>query len=339
MPRVRQRITGSGNDGADGAAGAAGAAGGSVLPLYEDRADHATTGTSEETLDSFSVPAGTLANDGDYLRVKGRCIVAGNANSKTLSLKFGATTVATLAVASNGESWDFEAVIRRSGAATQVASGRVVKGTTSAFSTANGQFDEATPAETLSGAVTLAVDATTPTSSGDLTLKEWSVVKVVAPGGTIAVAPAVPPALYSDQADHATAGTTEETLDSFVLPADTLAANGDGLRITAVFATAANGNAKNASIDFGGTQVAGVTGSINNSVYVLQAEVWQKGASSQIAFGESKRHAPIEGTLTQTAPAEDETGTITIAVRGETATQAGDLTLKAWRIEKITAPA
>jgi len=174
MPRVRSRRLGApaAGGGADGT--------GPVTALYEDHADHTTAGTSEETLDSFSLPGGTLAADGDCLRISGRGIAASNGNNKTLLVKFGATTVATMLVASSGDGWDFSVVIRRSGAATQVASGSITRASVSAFSTVGGQFTETTPAETLSGALTIAVAATTPSSAGDFTLKSWHIDKIAA---------------------------------------------------------------------------------------------------------------------------------------------------------------
>lgn len=313
-----------------------------MLTLHEDHVDHATVGTSEETLDSFSVPADTLGVDGEYLRIFGRAVTADNANDKTITIRYGGTIVATIVRSPiEDESWEFEAIIRRTGAATQVSHGVVRGGPTNFGGGSFHRYEDTAPTEALSGAVLIAIDATTPSSSGDMTLKSWGVEKIAAPGGTISQAPAVVPAvtaLYEDHADHATTGTIKETLDSFVLPADTLAVDGEGLRITAVFQGAANGNSKVVGIDFGGTLVAQINGTGSSVPFAVVVELWRVGAGAQRTMGVAHRDGAAGDVIYET-PSEDETGTITIAAHGTTSAASGDVTLRSWRIEKIAAPA
>ncbi|HUU94165.1 MAG TPA: hypothetical protein VM487_00365 [Phycisphaerae bacterium] len=145
-------------------------------------------------------------------------------------------------------------------------------------------------------------------------------------------------ALYEDHADHATAGTSKETLDSFSLPANTLAADGERLRITAVFLKDADANVVTVGIDFGGTTVSSRLAAGSDDPVIVSADIWRSGVGAQRCVGLANREGgPAEVFYASTA--EDETGAITIAAFGTTATQAGDVSLKSWFIEKIAAPA
>ncbi len=91
--------------------------------------DNSTAGTTavvtEETLLTFTLPANSLTQNGRGVRIRAWGTTAANANLKTVRLKFGATNVLdTGAVASNAETWYFEADVYRTGAATQDAIGK-----------------------------------------------------------------------------------------------------------------------------------------------------------------------------------------------------------------------
>ena len=119
--------------------------------------DNGTAGTTavvtEETLLTYTLPANSLTQNGRGVRVRAWGTTAANANLKTVRLKFGATNVLdTGAVASNGETWYFEADVYRTGAATQDAIGKpyfYVAGIN------NGQITN--PAETLSAGFAIVV--------------------------------------------------------------------------------------------------------------------------------------------------------------------------------------
>ena len=129
-----------------------------------------TTGTSEETIQSYSLPAGALKRNGQSLRVRAWGTTAANGNDKTVKLTFGATTlVSTGALAANAKDWYLEAIVVRTGAATQEA-------------IANGQFngaivvtDRTAPAETLADAITIATKVTDATALGGTLMKGWMV--------------------------------------------------------------------------------------------------------------------------------------------------------------------
>ncbi len=136
--------------------------------------DAATTGLVIETLYTFTVEANTLAVNGQSLGLEVVATTAANANNKTLTLVYGATTIGTLGpVAANGENFRVTCRIYRTGAVTQKA---ICEGTHKANADVGGtasfginQFS--TPGETLSGATTLLVRGTTPTAIGDLTAR------------------------------------------------------------------------------------------------------------------------------------------------------------------------
>jgi hypothetical protein len=119
--------------------------------------DNTTAGTTavvtEEVLLTYTLPANALTQDGRGVRIRAWGTTAANANLKTIKLKFGATNVLdTGAVASNGETWYFEADVYRTGAATQDAIGKPF------FYVAainGGQITN--PAETLSAGFAIAV--------------------------------------------------------------------------------------------------------------------------------------------------------------------------------------
>ena len=129
-------------------------------------------GTGEDDLITFSVPANTLATNGDRIQFQMSGTFAANANAKQVKIKYGATTLlATGALLFNGADWTATGTIIRTGAATQKAYCNFVSGSTLLSSTA----DYTTPAETLSGAVTLKATGEA-TSNNDIT-QELNIVE------------------------------------------------------------------------------------------------------------------------------------------------------------------
>ena len=137
----------------------------------------ATTGTSKETLASYSLPANSLSANGKAIRIRAWGITAANGNTKTFTIDFGATTVATN-VDNSGAGTAMvvvlEAVIIRTGANTQEASGFGLLGEDSSSARKTTQT-RTTPSATDSGAITIAITGTTPTAIGDLTFKGMTV--------------------------------------------------------------------------------------------------------------------------------------------------------------------
>lgn len=84
-----------------------------------------------------------------------------------------------------------------------------------------------------------------------------------------------------------TAGSSEEDLQSVVLPANTLSVNGQRLRIIAVGTCAANNNAKDIRLYFGATQIAITPGSTAGATaddWGIVADIIRTGASAQVCL-------------------------------------------------------
>lgn len=100
---------------------------------------------------------------------------------------------------------------------------------------------------------------------------------------------------YSDTGT--TAVTTEETLFSYTLPAGTLDADGEGIRVTAYGSFAATANAKTVRCKFGGNTYItnAVTTSPNGVNWKAQFDVLRAGATSAVGFGDMVVDATLQG--------------------------------------------
>lgn len=129
------------------------------------------TGTGATDLISYSLPASTLGTNNDFIEIEAWGTYAANANNKTVTLEFGATTLYTTgAVAQNGGAWSIKARVVRTGATTQDAIATII-----ASGSVGDDATFTTPAETLSSAVTIKCTATGGASS-DIT-QEGLIVK------------------------------------------------------------------------------------------------------------------------------------------------------------------
>jgi hypothetical protein len=79
--------------------------------------------TTEDTLYTYTLPANTLANTGDMLRIRCGTTSPATATNKTVKLYFGASSFSTGAVAVNPGSFNTELIVIRTGAATQAVWG------------------------------------------------------------------------------------------------------------------------------------------------------------------------------------------------------------------------
>ena len=126
--------------------------------------------TTETTLKTWDLPAGALATDDQGIRIHAFGSFAANANDKTVRIKFGATTVLTYTGAgpgTGGGGWA-QVDLFRTGGTAQKAIPWLVSGIGNwgdpAFTTTTGHT---TPAETLSGAVTIKVTGENGTGTAD----------------------------------------------------------------------------------------------------------------------------------------------------------------------------
>lgn len=125
--------------------------------------------TTETDLWTYVMPANTLATDGHSLHITAFGTLANNGNTKTIKLYFGSTVLTVNYGAAGTGSWRAEADVFRTGAATQVAQGTLSYFNGAGTETVASRTVVTTPAETLSGAVTIKVSGTNGTASaGDI---------------------------------------------------------------------------------------------------------------------------------------------------------------------------
>lgn len=78
-----------------------------------------TTATTELTLQSYTLPGGTLAIAGQAVRITCWGVTGATANNKTMKLYFGASAIATPAAATNAKGWRLTMIVMRRTATTQ----------------------------------------------------------------------------------------------------------------------------------------------------------------------------------------------------------------------------
>lgn len=139
-------------------------ASGSLRTLV-DTTQHANSGTGNTTMTSITFPAGALATDKQVAKFTFGGSFAANANTKTITFVFGATTVTITNGGSNGGAWHCEVLVIRTGAATQKIVG-FYTGRPGGLADATA-FDT-TAAETLSGAITVQTKSQSGTASSDI---------------------------------------------------------------------------------------------------------------------------------------------------------------------------
>ena len=64
-----------------------------MYTLKTDTTDVGNITTGEDDLMTFTLPANKMSDVGDYIKISAWGILAANANSKQMKLKFGATTL------------------------------------------------------------------------------------------------------------------------------------------------------------------------------------------------------------------------------------------------------
>jgi hypothetical protein len=142
--------------------------------LVTNTTDVGNVGVGEDDLMTYSVPAGTLGVNGDYIEFTMSFDLAANANTKQVKVKFGATTIyASGAQAQNDGVITITGQIIRTGAATQ----RITYSVTSNATLFPDYADYVTAGETLSGAVTL--KATGEATSNDDIIQKINLVKLL----------------------------------------------------------------------------------------------------------------------------------------------------------------
>jgi hypothetical protein len=113
--------------------------------------------TTETDLWTYSLPANALSADGKGVRITVFGTTAATANTKNIRLYFGSTVLESGgALALNGNAWRVVAEVYRTGASAQLASALATVSINDG-STGTARTRLTTPAETLSGAITIKV--------------------------------------------------------------------------------------------------------------------------------------------------------------------------------------
>lgn len=120
--------------------------------IHENLTPVSNSGTGETNLMSYSLPANTLGTDNDYLELEAWGEFTAAASNKTVKMYFGSTVIFnTTALAFGASAWRIKATVVRGSSTTQVAISIFSGNTTLVTTTAQ----VTSPAETLSGAVTI----------------------------------------------------------------------------------------------------------------------------------------------------------------------------------------
>lgn len=128
--------------------------------------------TAETDLWNWPLPA-VLLSDGQGIRIVVSLTMAANANIKTGRLYFGATVLATRGGADNGVTQVYAATVWRRGATSQVTWSDIRNGS------GNGVPLTTTPAETLSGPVTIRLTGQNGTATAGEMCRETAAVEAL----------------------------------------------------------------------------------------------------------------------------------------------------------------
>ena len=133
------------------------------------------------------------------------------------------------------------------------------------------------------------------------------------------------------------ADATDDTLFTYTLPANALAAAGQAVRVKAWGMSCANTNVKTAKVWFGSTAVAPSSSSATNGVaWFAEAIVVRTGATTQDAIGEAFTGAGGSYVPTHTQPGETLSGGIVIKATGASgASAANDVVGHGFMVEVI----
>lgn len=131
------------------------------------------------------------------------------------------------------------------------------------------------------------------------------------------------------------ASLVETDLWTYALPANTLNANGRGLRITVWAQMAANANVKTGRVYFGATVIAPRGGADNNTVNAYFSFVIRTSPTAQTTYADI-RVGSANGGGTITTPAETLSGAVTIKYTGQNGSaSANDIVFKGAIVELL----
>lgn len=135
-------------------------------------------------------------------------------------------------------------------------------------------------------------------------------------------------------AQLANVSTTETDLCLYSMPGNTLARDGQRVRITVWGSFAANANVKTVSVYFGSTVVFTFGGAQNNTKWKLSNLILRTGLATQASEGDSLIGIGT-GTVAAAAPTENLAGPVTIKTTAQSTTAGGDITLTSMTVERL----
>ena len=124
--------------------------------------------TSENDLQTITIGAAALTT-GDVVLIQAAGTMSSTVGTRTISLKFGGTTLVSEAVpgGTTVTHWNFEAVVKVTGASAQSAVTRFWAGTAAAV--AGAQVAQDTPAEAVSGSIVVKTTGITANTGDEIT--------------------------------------------------------------------------------------------------------------------------------------------------------------------------
>ena len=140
--------------------------------LYTTTATASTaTGTGEQVLATYSLPANALDVTGRTLRIKAAFTAASNGNNKTFKLYFGASAITSGTLTTSGKNGVAELIVTKSGSSTQIVYGTMLVDTTPITPYVN-----ASGSDTDTSAITIKFSGTDGTNSaGDIVLDSFTI--------------------------------------------------------------------------------------------------------------------------------------------------------------------
>lgn len=129
--------------------------------------------TNEKDLATYSLPAGSLATDGQAVKITAFGTVAANGNTKTIRIYFGSTVIRARVTTANGVAWYFEGTVVRTSATAQKATADIT------ISGPGPAPEYTTPAETLANAVTIKVTGQNGTGQANEIVLQGLMVEVL----------------------------------------------------------------------------------------------------------------------------------------------------------------
>lgn len=141
--------------------------------------------------------------------------------------------------------------------------------------------------------------------------------------------------VYSNATSTGNVTTGNTVLGTYTIKANSMRADsGKTVKMIAWGKTAANGNNKTITLEFGGTTVSThALAATNDKDWVLKATIIQGATGAQTSIGELKLEGASQDLQFVTTPAETETGDVVARVRAESGTATNDILMKGMVVE------